>query len=171
MLKKIPIERPNQVWAIDITYVRLKSGFCYLGAVIDWHSRYIVGWRLSNSLERTCCSDAFEEAVRIYSKADIINTDQGSQFTSEDFIKAVENAHMQLSMDSVGRWADNIIIERWFRTFKHEHLYLMDYQTMKDARSGIAAFIRYYNDQRLHSSLDYLTPKMVYFNEVLRVVA
>ena len=171
LLKKIPIERPNQVWAIDITCVRLKSRFCYLVAVIDWHSRYIVGWRLSNSLERTCCIDAFEEAVRIYSKADIINTDQGSQFTSEDFIKAVENAHMQLSMDSVGRWADNIIIERWFRTFKHEHLYLMDYQTMKDARSGIAAFIRYYNDQRLHSSLDYLTPKMVYFNEVLRVVA
>ncbi|MDA1239038.1 MAG: IS3 family transposase [Proteobacteria bacterium] len=172
LLKNISIERPNQVWAIDITYVRLKGGFCYLVSIIDWYSRYIVGWRLSNSLDRSFCIETFEVAVKTYSKADIINTDQGSQFTSDDFVKAVtEDAQMKLSMDSVGRWADNIIIERWFRTFKHEHLYLMDYSTMAEARFGIDEFIRYYNDHRLHSSLGYVPPRVAYFDEQVRAVA
>ncbi len=172
LLKNSSIERPNQVWAIDITYVRLKGGFCYLVAIIDWYSRYIVGWRLSNSLDRSFCIETFEVAVKTYSKADIINTDQGSQFTSDDFIKAVtEDAQMKLSMDSVGRWADNIIIERWFRTFKHEHLYLMDYSTMAEAKFGIDEFIRYYNDHRLHSSLGYVPPRVAYFDEQVRAVA
>jgi putative transposase len=172
LLKNISIERPNQVWAIDITYIRLKGGFCYLVAIIDWYSRYIVGWRLSNSLDRSICVETFQVAVKTYSKADIINTDQGSQFTSEDFIKAVtEDAQMKLSMDSVGRWADNIIIERWFRTFKHEHLYLMDYASMAEARFGIDEFILYYNDHRLHSSLGYVPPKVAYFDEQKRAIA
>lgn len=163
LLKMLNINCPNVVWALDITYIRLVGGFCYLVAVIDWYSRYILSWRLSNSLERWFCLETLDEAIRNYSKAEVVNTDQGAQFTSTDFTEMVESNGIKMSMDSMGRWADNIIIERWFRTLKYEHIYMMDYRTMGDTKKGLSSFIDYYNSKRLHSALGYKTPRQVYF--------
>jgi putative transposase len=163
LLKNMDINCPNMVWALDITYIRLKAGFCYLVAIIDWFSRRILSWRLSNSLERSFCIEALKEALKLFPKAGIINSDQGSQFTSSDFTRVVIENDIKMSMDSVGRWADNIIIERWFRTLKYENIYIMDYPTMLLAKEGIRTFIHYYNTLRLHSSLSYKTPDQLYF--------
>ena len=163
LLKNMDINCANMVWALDITYIRLKTGFCYLVAIIDWFSRRILTWRLSNSLERSFCIEALKEALKRFPKADIVNSDQVSQFTSSDFTRVVIENDIKMSMDSVGRWADNIIIERWFRTLKYENIYIMDYPTMLLAKEGIRKFIHYYNTLRLHSSLNYKTPDQLYF--------
>jgi putative transposase len=162
LLRDMKIIARNQVWAIDITYIRLPSGFVYLIAIIDAFSRFIVSWSLSTTLEVGCCLEVLESALQNWPRPEILNTDQGVQFTSSDWIKAVEAAGTKVSMDGVGRWADNIIIERFWRTAKHEYILLHSFKTVKEVRKAIGEFIEIYNYKRLHQSLDYLTPAEVY---------
>jgi putative transposase len=162
LLKGLDVVRPNQVFASDITYIPMAKGFVYLVAVMDWHSRYIVSWRLSNTLEADFCVDALKEAL---SKAtpDIFNTDQGSQFTSEDFVDTVLGSGAKMSMDGRGRFVDNIFVERLWRSMKYEEVYLHAYENIKQARESIARWVDFYNNGRPHQSLDYRTPAEVYF--------
>jgi len=178
LLHGVKITHANQVWSTDITYVRLKEGFCYLTAVIDWYSRRILSWRLSNTLSAVFCIECVNEAFGKYGRPEIFNTDQGSQYTSQDFTSLFEardkEGHLltRLSMDSKGRAYDNIYIERFWKTIKYEDIYLKGYGTMKECRAGIAEFICRYNDRREHSSLDGHAPSDVYFKRVtLRKVA
>ena len=164
LLRDIIISYPNHVWAIDITYIRLIGGFCYLVALIDWYSRYILSWKLSNSLEKDFCMDAINDALHRYTHPKICNSDQGSQFTSLAFTEILTKNNILVSMDSAGRWADNVIIERWFRTLKYEDIYLRDYYSMKDLWVGCDTFIQFYNTKRIHSSLKYKTPHSVYWS-------
>jgi len=161
LLKNAQINRINQAWSIDITYIRLKHGFIYLTAIIDWHSRCIVGWELDDTLATPMVLRAVEKALAM-GKPEILNSDQGSQFTSHDYTDFLKANQIQISMDGKGRWADNILIERWFRTLKYEEVYLKDYRNIKEARQQIAAFIDTYNYERLHSALDYQAPATVY---------
>jgi len=165
LLKDLTISYPNQVWACDITYIRLQGGFCYLVAIIDWYSRYIISWKISNCLDTEFCLEVLKEALKKYPKPVIFNTDQGSQFTSHDFTKILKNNDIKISMDSVGRWADNVIIERWFRTLKYEDVYIKEYGSIKELMNGCIWYIDFYNQKRFHSSLSYQTPSMVYFSE------
>lgn len=161
LLKHFVPMRPNQAWSIDITYIRMKRGFMYLTAIIDWFSRLIVSWELDDTLSgrmvRTAVSKAFETA-----KPEILNSDQGSQFTSGDYISLVESNRVRISMDGKGRWADNIPIERWFRTLKYEEIYLKDYESPKEARQEIGNFIYNYNFKRIHSVIG-TTPAYSYY--------
>ena len=163
LLKGLSIDRPNQVWASDITYIRLKAGFLYLVAVMDWFSRYVLSWRLSNTLDTRFCIEALEEAV-MNQCPEIFNTDQGSQFTSMEFISALQGHGIQISMDGRGRAMDNIMIERLWRSLKYEEVYLKDYETAREAQLGIKEYFRFYNHERIHQSLDYLTPAQVHKN-------
>ena len=165
LLRGIKIIKPQQVWAADISYIPMAEGFCYLVAIIDWYSRFLLSWRLSNSLDVHFCIEALNEALTQYGHPTIFNTDQGSQFTSQIFTGVLLKKSIQISMDSVGRWADNVIIERFFRSIKWEDLYLKNYESMKEVRQGCDAYIQFYNSKRKHSSLDYKTPKEVYFGE------
>jgi putative transposase len=153
LLRDIEINRPNQVWAIDITYIPLQGKFCYLVAIIDWHSRYILSWRLSNSLDSEFCRDALNEALAKYPHPEIFNSDQGCQFTSHDFTAILKEQEIQISMDGKGRAIDNVIIERFFRTLKYEDIYLKHYASIREARNGINQFMHKYNNQRKHSTL------------------
>ncbi|NRA22873.1 MAG: IS3 family transposase [Oceanospirillaceae bacterium] len=164
LLKGLSIDHPNHVWAIDITYIRLTGGFCYLVALIDWYSRYILSWRLSNCLDKDFCIEALEDALMRYPLPKICNSDQGSQFTSLAFTGVLSGQKIKISMDSVGRWADNIIIERWFRTLKYEDVYINDYASMKDIQTGCDRYINFYNTKRIHSSLAYKTPHQIYWS-------
>lgn len=161
LLKGLSIERPNQVWCTDITYIKMPRGFIYLIAIIDVHSRYIVDWSLSTSLDTSFCLDmlnsAFEKGV-----PGIINTDQGSQFTCSAWVNAVQEKGCLVSMDGKGRWADNIPIERFWRTLKYANIFLYSYETIEEARNGIGKYIKYYNEERPHQSLKYDTPGEVY---------
>lgn len=161
LLNDLVIERPNQVWATDITYLKMSSGFAYLVALIDIYSRFIVAWRLSNTMDTHFCLEMLEEAL-VVGCPEILNTDQGSQFTSESWIKRVESAGIHVSMDGKGRWVDNITIERFWRTLKHEHFLLHSFENLIQARESIAGFIKLYNFRRLHQSLGYQTPAEVY---------
>jgi putative transposase len=161
LLKGLKIERPNHVWSTDITYIRIGNGFVYLTAVMDWYSRYVLSWRLSNSLENTFCIEVLEEALTI-SKPEIFNTDQGCQYTSNNFLKPLTDNNIKISMDSKGRAFDNIFVERLWRTVKYEEVYLKDYQTMKDAQSSLKTYLKFYNKERLHQSLKYKTPEFIY---------
>lgn len=163
LLRDLKIMYPNQVWAIDITYVPMLHGFCYLVAIIDWYSRYILAWELSNSLSKEFCVSALEKALSKYGIPLIMNSDQGSQFTSNAFTKILLDCSVDISMDSVGRWIDNVVIERWFRTYKYEHLYLKDYAKITEINGGTGEYIEYYNFDRIHASLNYNTPYEVYF--------
>lgn len=163
LLRDLVIGHANQVWASDITYVKLPQGFVYLIAIIDWHSRYIVGWTLSNTMEADVCAELLQNTLNRGVKPEIINTDQGVQFTSDVWVTLAESNNILVSMDGIGRWADNIIIERYWRTIKYEHILLHDYSSMKEARQSIGAYIEKYNNRRLHQSLQYKTPAMVYF--------
>lgn len=165
LLRGLKIIKPQQVWAADISYIPMAQGFCYLVAIMDWYSRFLLSWRLSNSLDVHFCMEALNEALAQYGNPTIFNTDQGSQFTSQIFTGVLLNKSIQISMDSVGRWADNVIIERFFRSIKWEDLYLKNYESMKEVRQGCDAYIQFYNSKRKHSSLDYKTPKEVYFGE------
>jgi putative transposase len=161
LLRNVEINRKDQVWSTDITYVPLACGFMYLTAVIDWHTRYVLSWRLSNSLESHFCIEALEEALSI-GTPEIFNTDQGSQFTARSFTSRLEDAGIAISMDGRGRALDNVFVERLWRTVKYEDIYLKDYQTPKKLASGLSAYFDFYRHDRPHSSLDYRTPADVY---------
>lgn len=162
LLRDLAIERPDQVWCADVTYIRMLNGFLYLVAVMDWYSRYVLAWELSNTLDRQFCLDAIDKALSI-SQPEIFNSDQGSQFTSGEFTGRLEVAGVRISMDGRGRVFDNIFIERLWRSVKYEEVYLHSYESVRDARDGLARYFRLYNTERLHGSLGYRTPREVYF--------
>jgi len=164
LLRNLPITRPNQVWAMDITYIPMARGFVYLAAVVDWFSRRVLSWRLSITLEADFCIEAVEEALARNGKPDIFNTDQGSQFTSIDFIKVLKDAEIAISMDGKGAWRDNVFVERLWRTIKYEEVYLHAYASVPEARVALARYLTFYNARRPHSSLDRQTPDQAYFN-------
>lgn len=170
LLKGLDINRSNQVWASDITYIRLVGGFCYLVVIMDWHSRCVLSWRVSNSLHVEFCVSALQEALRKYGKPEIFNTDQGSQFTSEEFTEILKEQQIQISMDSKGRWADNVIVERFFRTVKYQDIFIKDYKTLQDVREGLQKYLQFYNERRRHSSLQKRTP-LVAYNQDFEMVA
>jgi len=161
LLSGMEITRPNQVWAADITYIPMTRGFLYLVAIMDWYSRYVLSWRLSNTLDAGFCIEALEEALR-KGRPDIFNTDQGSQFTSEAFTGLLESQGVRISMDGKGGYSDNLFIERLWRTVKYEEVYLKAYQNGRDARVGIGYYFRFYNAERPHQALGYLTPAEVF---------
>jgi putative transposase len=162
LLRDLAIDGPDQVWCTDITYIRMLHGFLYLVAIMDWYSRYVLAWRLSNTLDASFCVEALEEALAI-SQPEIFNSDQGSQFTSTEFTERLETAGVRISMDGRGRVFDNIFIERLWRSVKYEEVYLHSYESVRDARNGLARYFRLYNTERLHEALDYRTPHEVYF--------
>jgi putative transposase len=162
LLRDIDVVRPNQVWCSDITYIRLFHGFAYLVAVVDWYSRAVLSWRLSNTLEADFCVEALREAIDKYGAPDVFNTDQGTQFTSQDFINVLTTNNISISMDGRGRCLDNIFVERLWRTVKYENVYLKGYQTIPEARSGLSEYFEFYNNERYHQSLDNKTPWVVY---------
>lgn len=161
LLKDVEICRVNQVWSTDITYIRLTAGFVYLVAVKDWYSRYVLAWRLSLSLETSFCLDDLEEALTI-SETEIFNSDLGSQFTSGSFVRRLTGSGILVSHDGRGRCFDNIFVERLRRSVKYEEVYLKDYRMVPEARIGLANYFRFYNGERLHQSLDYNTPELVF---------
>ena len=161
LLKDVPIVRPNQVWSTDITYIPMAYGFMYLVAIMDWHSRYVLAWRLSNTMERFFCLDALSDALAQGQPA-IFNSDQGAQFTSLDFTRLLEKAGVRISMDGRGRAFDNIFIERLWRTVKYEHVYLYLHETVPDLYAGLSDYFHFYNHERPHQSLGYCTPAEVY---------
>ncbi len=163
LLRGLPIVRPNHVWAADITFIPLKRGFVYLFAVMDWASRRVLSWRLSNTLTTDFCIEAVEEAIRRYGRPDIFNTDQGSQFTSLEFTQLLKDSGIAISMDGKGCWRDNVVVERLWKSVKYEEVYLRAYETMSAARSGIGRYLDFYNSLRPHSSLDGITPDAFYF--------
>jgi putative transposase len=169
LLKGLQVTRPNQVWAADITYIPMQKGFLYLVVIMDWYSRYIVAWRLSNTLESDFCLEALREALR-RGKPEIFNTDQGSQFTSGEFIALLESQGIRVSMDGSGRYTDNLFIERFWRTLKYEEVYLKAYPDTLEARREIGRYLRFYNAERPHQSLGYQTPAQEYYTEPIAVV-
>ena len=160
-LRDVPIVRPNQVGSTDITYIRLRHGFVYLTAVRDWFSRYVLSWELSNTLDGEFCRSALEQALR-RGRPEIFNTDQGSQFTSPLFTGILEKAQVTISMDGRGRCLDNVFVERLWRSVKYEEVYLHDYQEMPVAHRGLGTYFQFYNEARLHQSLDYQTPARIW---------
>jgi len=163
LLTGIAINKPNQVWSTDITYIRLSKGFIYLTAVIDWFSRYVLSWRLSNSLEANFCIEALEEALEKGCPS-IFNSDQGCQFTSYDFTRVLLDKKIKISMDGRGRVFDNIFVERLWRSVKYEEVYIKDYHSCSDAWNGLKTYFPFYNTERYHQSLDYATPYEIYYN-------
>ena len=170
LLRGLEIIKPNQVWSIDITYIRLKQGFVYLCAVIDWHSRYVLSWRISISLHAEFCVEALQEALTKYGCPEIFNTDQGVQFTSEEFIKVLQERNIAISMDGKGRALDNVFIERFWRSLKQEKIYRIDLISVKEAKDAISEYMEFYNNDRLHQSLEYETPRSVHFAEVKKKI-
>lgn len=162
LLRGLAIEAPNQVWGVDITYIRLSRGWMYLVAIMDWYSRYVLAWALDQSLETGFVLQALETALAT-ATPEIMNSDQGSQFTSPSYIAMLEAAGVRISMDGKGRALDNVFTERLWRSVKYEEVYLNDYDRPRDARQGIARYLRFYNHDRPHQSLDYRTPAEVYF--------
>ena len=162
LLRGVLVTRPNQVWSTDITYIRLPRGFVYLVAVIDWYSRKVLSWRLSNTLDSGFCVDCLEQALQVYGTPEIFNTDQGCQFTSEAFTGVLKANGISISMDGRGRALDNIFVERLWRSVKHEDVYLKGYATMSDLLLGLTEYFVFYNSERMHQSLGYDTPDQVY---------
>jgi putative transposase len=165
LLRNLTIERPNHVWAADITYIPMRHGFLYLFAVLDWATRRVLAWRLSNSLTPDFCIDAVQEAVENFGVPEIFNTDQGSQFTDEAFVKLIRDEHhIALSTDGKGCWRDNVFVERFWKSLKYEEVYLRAYESVSEAKGSIGRYIAFYNERRPHSALDARTPDAVYFN-------
>ena len=162
LLRDMTIDRPNQVWAADITYIPMGRGFLFLVAVIDWASRAVLAWRLSNTMDASFCVETLEEALAKYGKPQIFNTDQGSQFTSADFTAVLIEAGVRISMDGRGRWMDNVFIERVWRSLKYEDIYIKGYADGREARTGIGEYFAYYNERRLHQALGYRAPMAVW---------
>ena len=163
LLRNVTIERPNHAWAADITYIPMKRGFVYLFAVMDWASRRVLSWRLSNTLTTDFCIEAAQEAIHRYGAPEIFNTDQGSQFTSLEFTHLLKDHGIAISMDGKGCWRDNVFVERLWKSIKYEEVYLRAYETVSAARSGIGRYMEFYNGRRPHSSLDGGTPDAFYF--------
>ncbi len=164
LLRNFKIEKPNQVWSIDITYVKLGEGFAYLVAIIDWFSRYVINWKLSNSLDIEFCLECLNEAMSQNKKRpEIFNSDQGGHFTSPRFTEILEGNNIQISMDGRGRCLDNIFVERLWRTVKQENIYLNSYQNILETKAGLNEYFPFYNNRRRHQSLNYLTPQQVHF--------
>lgn len=161
LLRGIAVDRADQVWSTDITYIPMQHGYMYLTAVIDWHSRYVISWRLSNSLTTNFCIEALEEALST-GQPEIFNTDQGVQFTSEKFTEVLESKKIAISMDGKGRATDNAFIERLWRSLKYEYVYLYSQDNVKDLQAGLKAYFEYYNNERPHQSLGYRTPAEIY---------
>lgn len=161
LLRNLVIDRPNHVWCMDITYLRMKDDYMYLTAVMDWYSRYVLGWRLSNTMDCSFCLEAVEEALN-YGKPEIFNTDQGVQFTCEEFVSTLENLAIQVSMDGKGRWMDNVFIERLWRSVKHEAIYLKEYENASHLYKELKEYFEYYNKRRPHQAFDFRTPLQVY---------
>ena len=162
LLRGVPVVRPNQVWSTDITYIRLAHGFAYLVAIIDWYSRRVLSWRISNSMEAEFCVDCLEEALRVHGKPEIFNSDQGSQFTSDAFTGVLTREGIVISMDGRGRAFDNIFVERLWRNVKYEDVYLKGYATMGELMIGLAEYFAFYNSERPHQALNHQTPAVVY---------
>ena len=162
LLRGVAVTRPNHVWSTDVTYVRLARGFAYLVAVIDWYSRRVLSWRISNSMDASFCVDCLEDALREHGKPAVFNTDQGSQFTSKAFTGVLKRESIAISMDGRGRALDNIFVERLWRSVKHEDVYLKGYANMAELTIGLAQYFAFYNEERPHQSLEYQTPGKVY---------
>jgi putative transposase len=162
LLRDLAIERPNQVWCADICYIPMARGFLYLVAIMDWASRKVLSWRLSNTLDTQFCMDALEQALRRYGTPEIFNTDQGAQFTSIEFTTILKDAGVRISMDGKGRWVDNVFIERLWRSLKYEEVYLKAYESVAEAIRGIGAYFDLYNQERPHQALARRTPNEVY---------
>ena len=171
LLRNLPVVRPNQVWAMDITYIPMARGFIYLAAVMDWFTRRILAWRVSITLEADFCIEAVQEALARHGTPEIFNTDQGSQFTSMEFIKVLADREIKISMDGKGAWRDNVFVERLWRTIKYEEVYLRAYSNVPEARASLGRYIGFYNTRRPHSSLDGKTPDQAYFNLLPPVAA
>lgn len=165
LLRGMTINKPNQVWCTDITYIPMRQGFLYLVAIMDWASRKVLSWRLSNTLDADFCVEALEDAIEQYGTPEIFNTDQGSQFTSHAFTSVLKNAQIRISMDGKGRWMDNVMIERLWRSLKYECVYLHAFETGSEVRQGIGLWIKRYNEQRPHSKLDDKTPDEAYWKK------
>jgi len=165
LLRGLAVTRPNQVWAMDITYIPMARGFVYLAAVIDWFSRKVLSWRLSITLSADFCIEALEDALRRHGKPEIFNTDQGSQFTSVDFTQVLKDAKVAISMDGKGAWRDNVFVERLWRTVKYEEVYLRAYASVSEARASIGRYLGFYNGTRPHSSLGGRTPDRAHLNQ------
>jgi putative transposase len=166
LLRQLLVDRPNQVWAADVTYIPMERGFVYLVAVIDWFSRKVLSWRVSNSLTADFCVEALEEALVRYGRPEIFNTDQGSQFTGADFIGVLKQHDIRISMDGCGAWRDNVFVERLWRSVKYEEVYLHAYESVSAAKTGIGKYLEFFNTRRPHTSLDRQTPDTVYFKSL-----
>ena len=171
LLRSVSIGRPNQVWAMDITYIPMARGFVYLAAVVDWFSRRVLAWRLSITLEVEFCLEAVEEALVRHGKPEIFNTDQGSQFTSADFTGLLLKHAIAISMDGKGSWRDNVFVERLWRSIKYEEVYLRAYDSVAEARASIGRYLDFYNRKRPHSSLSARTPDLAYFDHLPQAAA
>lgn len=167
LLRNLSITRPNHVWAMDITYIPMARGFIYLAAVVDWATRRVLAWRVSITLDAGFCIEALEDALARHGQPEIFNSDQGSQFTSTDFIKVLAARQIKISMDGKGAWRDNVFVEGLWRSIKYEEVYLRAYASVSEARAGIGRYIGFYNQRRPHSSLDGRTPDQAYFNPLL----
>lgn len=163
LLKDVEITRPNQVWSTDITYIRLKHGFAYLVAIMDWYSRKVLSWRLSNTMDTGFCCEALDEALMFYGTPDVFNSDQGSQFTGNEFIGRLKERNISISMTGQGRALDNVFVERLWRTVKYNNVYIKGYETIPEAAKGLKEYFEYYNERRPHSSLGGKSPDMVYY--------
>jgi putative transposase len=166
LLRNVPVTRCNQAWAMDITYIPMARGFVYLAAVLDWHSRRVLSWKVSTTMDVHFCIEAVEEAMEKYGKPDIFNTDQGSQFTSQAFTGLLKDNGIRISMDGKGAWRDNVFVERLWRSVKYEEVYLHAYDTVSAAKAGLDRYFRFYNSRRPHSSLDRQTPDQFYYNSL-----
>jgi putative transposase len=171
LLRGLTIDRANQVWASDITYIPMERGFVYLAAVMDWFARRILAWRVSITLCEDFCVDALDEALRLHGRPEIFNTDQGSQFTSDTFTEVLVENGISISMDGKGAWRDNVFIERFWRTVKYEEVYLKAYESVAEARSSIGRYLKFHNGRRPHSALDRRTPDQAYYASLPRCVA
>lgn len=170
LLRGVEITHANQIWSTDITYIRMKHGFIYLVAIIDWYSRKVLSWRISNSMDVSFCIEALNEAIGNYGIPEIFNTDQGSQFTSAAFTGILESNDIRISMDGRGRWADNVFVERFWRTVKYEEVYLKEYTSPLEAIASLRAYMNFYNSKRPHQSLSYQTPNNVYTESLSKSV-
>ena len=166
LLRDLQISRANQVWCADITYLPMARGFCYLVAIMDWFSRKVLAWKLSNTLDSSFCVEALEEAIDNYGCPEIFNTDQGSQFTAEVFTDTLQSNNIAISMDGKGRWMDNVFIERLWKSVKYEDVYLKSYGSMTEARRGLFQYFKFYNEKRWHQNFDRKTPNVVYFDSL-----
>jgi putative transposase len=171
LLRGVTVDRPDQAWAMDFTYVPMARGFVYLAAVVDWYSRRVLAWRLSITMEAAFCVEALEEALACHGKPDVFNTDQGSQFTGQDFTGVLLKAGVAISMDGKGAWRDNVFVERLWRSVKYEEIYLRAYDTVGEARTSIGRYLAFYNGRRPHSSLDRKTPDQAYFDRLPQTAA